>query len=113
MVHDQPDPTTLPGWMTGCAVCVRMVAEFDAMLGLDGVVPQADLAVWLRHAVQAHLAQLPEYRADCSGCRDWRALSVVPQEQDRDGSMARTLTALDLQHRAKHVLVGRWGSVEY
>ena len=109
MVHDQPDSPTLPGWMTGCAVCMEMVAEFDAMIAVDSVVPQADLVVWQRHAVQAHLAQLPGYRQDCSGCDGWREWSVSPQEPE----WASALTALDLQHRAMHVLVGRWGSTEH
>lgn len=107
MAHDQP------GWMTGCAMCTAMVAEFDAMLAVDGVVPQADLLLWQQHAVEAHLAQLPGYQEDCPGCRDWRALSVVPQEQDRDGSIAKAFTALDLQHRATHVLARRWGTGVY
>lgn len=59
MVHDQPDSPALPGWIIGCAVCMRMVAELDAMVAVDGVVPQADLVLWQRHAVQAHLAHLP------------------------------------------------------
>jgi hypothetical protein len=105
MVHEQPGPQPLPGWVTGCATCMALVAEFDAMLGLDGVVPQSDLDVWLRHAVQAHLAHLPDYQANCSGCQGWREWSVSPQEQD----WARNLTALDLHHRAKHVLAGWWG----
>lgn len=109
MVHDQPDLPTLPGWMTGCAVCMGMVAEFDAMIAVDSVVPQADLVVWQRHAVEAHLAHLPGYQTDCSGCQGWREWSVSPQGPE----WASTLTALDLQHRAMHLLVGRWGAGEY
>ncbi|MFL6115192.1 MAG: hypothetical protein ACJ786_28160 [Catenulispora sp.] len=93
------DPVTTTDWMNDCPRCVALVAPLHASPAQH---PIGEIENLREHLVDAHLARVPGYAADCANCCEWQALAARP-----DGLGPRLVPVLgreDLLHRAGHLL---------
>ncbi|OLE24580.1 MAG: hypothetical protein AUG49_13065 [Catenulispora sp. 13_1_20CM_3_70_7] len=93
------DLVTTTDWMNDCPRCVALVAALNASPAQH---PIGDIENLREHLVEAHLARVPGYAADCANCGEWQALAARP-----DGlgpRLAPVLGREDLLHRTGHLL---------